>query len=72
MLRTEIPSFAFESRTIAYLILRLIAFNAVVFFDGFTFLPTKKMFSRLVKQMAEREGETEALKTQNQMAWIGG
>ena len=29
------------------------------------------MFSRLVKQMAEREGEAEELKTQNQMAWVG-
>lgn len=29
------------------------------------------MFSRLVKQMAEREGVTEQLKTDNQMAWVG-
>ena len=31
----------------------------------------EEMFSRLVKQMAEREGVTEALKAQDQMAWIG-
>lgn len=29
------------------------------------------MFSRLVKQMAEREGVTEQLKAENQMEWIG-
>ena len=29
------------------------------------------MFSRLVKQMAEREGVTEQLKVDNQMAWVG-
>ena len=29
------------------------------------------MFSRLVKQMAEREGLTEQLKADNQMAWVG-
>ena len=29
------------------------------------------MFSRLVKQMAEREGVTEKLKADNQMEWIG-
>ena len=29
------------------------------------------MFSRLVKQMAEREGVTERLKAENQMAWVG-
>ena len=29
------------------------------------------MFSRLVKQMAEREGITERLKAENQMAWVG-
>ena len=29
------------------------------------------MFSRLVKQMAEREGVTEQLKADNQMAWVG-
>lgn len=30
-----------------------------------------KMFSRLVKQMAEREGVTEKLKAENQMLWVG-
>ena len=29
------------------------------------------MFSRLVKQMAEREGITEKLKAENQMMWVG-
>ena len=29
------------------------------------------MFSRLIKQMAEREGVTEALKAENQMEWVG-
>lgn len=29
------------------------------------------MFSRLVKQMAEREGVTETLKAGNQMEWVG-
>ncbi len=29
------------------------------------------MFSRLVKQMAEREGVTEKLKAGNQMEWVG-
>ncbi len=29
------------------------------------------VFSRLVKQMAEREGVTEKLKADNQMVWIG-
>lgn len=29
------------------------------------------MLSRLVKQMAEREGVTEQLKADNQMKWIG-
>ena len=29
------------------------------------------MFFRLVKQMAEREGVTETLKTENQMEWVG-
>ena len=29
------------------------------------------MFSRLVKQMAEREGVTEQLKVENQMEWVG-
>lgn len=28
------------------------------------------MFSRLVKQMAEREGVTERLKAENQMEWV--
>ena len=31
----------------------------------------EEMFSRLVKQMAECEGVTEALKAQDQMAWVG-
>ncbi len=31
----------------------------------------EKMFSRLVKQVAEREGATEALKAENQMEWVG-
>ena len=31
----------------------------------------EELFSRLVKQMAEREGVTEELKAQDQMAWIG-
>ena len=30
----------------------------------------EEMFSRLVKQMAEREGMTEQLKTDNQMEWV--
>ena len=30
----------------------------------------KEIFSRLVKQMAEREGVTEQLKVDNQMAWV--
>ena len=30
----------------------------------------EEMFSKLVKQMAEREGVTEQLKTDNQMAWV--
>lgn len=30
-----------------------------------------KMFSRLVKQMAEAEGVTEALKAADPMAWVG-
>lgn len=29
------------------------------------------MFSRLIKQMAEREGVTEKLKADNQMVWVG-
>ena len=31
----------------------------------------EEMFSRLIRQMAEREGVTEALKAENQMAWVG-
>ena len=31
----------------------------------------EEMFSRLVKHMAEREGLTEQLKADNQMAWVG-
>lgn len=31
----------------------------------------EEMFSRLVKYMAEREGLTEQLKADNQMAWVG-
>ena len=31
----------------------------------------EELFLRLVKQMAEREGVTEALKAQDQMAWVG-
>ena len=31
----------------------------------------ENMFSRLVKQMAEREGVTEQLKVENQMEWVG-
>lgn len=30
----------------------------------------EKMFSRLVKQLAENEGVTEALKAENQMLWV--
>ena len=33
-------------------------------------LQAEEMFSRLVKQMAEREGVTEQLKVDNQMAWV--
>ena len=29
------------------------------------------MFDRLVKQLAEKEGITEQLKAQDQMAWVG-
>lgn len=29
------------------------------------------MFSRLIKQMAEREGVTEQLKAENQLEWVG-
>ena len=32
---------------------------------------TEEMFSRLVKQMAEREGITEQLKGTDQMKWVG-
>ena len=28
------------------------------------------MFSRLVKQLAEKEGVTEAIKVENQMLWV--
>lgn len=31
----------------------------------------EEMFSRLVKQMAEREGVTEKLKADNQIEWVG-
>lgn len=31
----------------------------------------ERMFSWLVKQLAEREGITEALKAENQMLWVG-
>lgn len=31
----------------------------------------KEMFSRLVKQMADREGATEQLKSADPMAWVG-
>ncbi len=31
----------------------------------------EEMFSRLVKQMAERESVTEELKAKDQMAWVG-
>ena len=30
-----------------------------------------EMFDRLVKQLAEKEGITEQLKIQDQMAWVG-
>ncbi len=32
---------------------------------------SENMFSRLVNQIAEREGVTEQLKADNQMAWVG-
>lgn len=32
---------------------------------------TEKLFFRLVKQLAEKEGITEELKSADQMAWIG-
>lgn len=31
----------------------------------------KEMYDRLIKQIAEKEGITEQLKTENQMEWIG-
>lgn len=31
----------------------------------------EEIFSRLVKQLAEREGVTEQLKAENQMEWVG-
>ncbi len=31
----------------------------------------KEMFDRLVKQMAQQQGITEALKAQDQIAWVG-
>ncbi len=31
----------------------------------------EEMFSRLVKQMAEHDGVSEKLKTENQMLWVG-
>ncbi|WP_395976610.1 TnpV protein [Christensenella sp. MSJ-20] len=31
---------------------------------------TEAMFSRLVKQLSEKEGVTEALKAENQMLWV--
>lgn len=31
----------------------------------------KDMFLRLIKQMSEREGVTEQLKTENQVEWVG-
>lgn len=31
----------------------------------------KEMFSRLIEQMAEREGVTVQIKSTNQMAWVG-
>ena len=31
----------------------------------------KELFDRLVKQLAEKEGITEQLKIQDQMAWVG-
>ena len=29
------------------------------------------MFSRLVKELTEKEGVTEAIKAENQMLWVG-
>ena len=34
------------------------------------YLKQNQLFLRLVKQMAEREGVTEKLKADNQMAWV--
>lgn len=31
---------------------------------------TEELFSRLVKQLAEKEGVTEAIKAENQMLWV--
>ena len=31
----------------------------------------EEMFSRLIKQIAEREGVTKRLKAENQMEWVG-
>lgn len=31
----------------------------------------KEMYDRLIKQMAEQEGVTEQLKSENQMEWVG-
>lgn len=31
----------------------------------------EEMFSRLVKELAEKEGVSETLKAENQMAWVG-
>ena len=31
---------------------------------------TEALFSRLVKQLSEKEGVTEALKAENQMLWV--
>ena len=31
----------------------------------------QELFSRLIKQMAEKEGITESLKARDQMAWVG-
>ena len=39
----------------------------IIYFNS-TVMP--KMFNRLVKQMAEREGVTEKLKADNQLEWV--
>ena len=31
----------------------------------------KEMYDRLIKQMAEQEGVTEQLKSENQIEWVG-